>query len=194
MVALRQTTTGRLTTDEFLVWDSGDRSGRRWQLRDGVPEAMAPATEAHGAILSELSRLIGNHLLAAGDRCRVITEPGVVPRVRAANNFRVPDLAVTCAPPSRERMIAEPVLLIEILSPSNTDETWDNVWAYTTIPSVTEILVLSSTAIRAELLRRGPDGSWPEQATELNGRDSIRLVSIDLELPLASAYRTTAVG
>ncbi|HSU04547.1 MAG TPA: Uma2 family endonuclease [Acetobacteraceae bacterium] len=194
MVALRKQAIDRLTVAEFLVWDSGDRSGRRWQLRDGAPEAMAPATEAHGAILSELGALIRNHLLAAGDRCRVITEPGVVPRVRAANNFRIPDLAVTCAPPSRERMIAEPVLLIEILSPSNTDETWDNVWAYTTIPSVTEILVLSSTAIRAELLRRGTDGSWPEQATELAGPDPLHLASIGLELPLASAYRTTTLA
>ncbi|HEX5326664.1 MAG TPA: Uma2 family endonuclease [Acetobacteraceae bacterium] len=84
MVALRKRATDRLTTDEFLAWDSGDRSGRRWQLRDGVPEAMAPPTQAHGAIQSELSRLIGNHLLAAGDKCRVIGAPGVVPRVRAA--------------------------------------------------------------------------------------------------------------
>ena len=147
MVALRKRVSDRLTTAEFLVWDSGDRSGRRWQLRDGTPEAMAPATEAHGAIQSELAALIRNHLLASGDRCRVITEPGIVPRVRAAENVRIPDLAVTCSRPGGDRLLAEPVLVIEILSPSNAEETWENVWAYTTIPSVTEILVVSSTAI-----------------------------------------------
>ena len=49
---------------------------------------------------------------------------------------------------------SDPVLLVEILSPSNRAETWTNVWAYTTIPSVREILVLHSLRIRAELLRR----------------------------------------
>lgn len=190
MVALRKRATDRLTTDEFIAWDSGDRSGRRWQLRDGVPEAMAPTTQAHGAIQAELGALIRNHLLAAGDRCRVISAPGVVPRVRAADNVRIPDLGVTCSPADRGRFMDQPVLLIEILSPSNTEQTWENVWAYTTIPSVTEILVISSTSVAAELLRRNSDGSWPEQTTELGDGEMLRLTSIGFELALSAAYRT----
>jgi Uma2 family endonuclease len=194
MVALRKRLTDRLTAAEFLVWDSGDRSGRRWQLRDGVPEAMAPTTRPHGAIQSELARLIGNHVLAAGDRCHVISEPGITPRVRSAENVRIPDLAVTCTPPSAERLVSEPVLVIEILSPSNAEETWENVWAYTTIPSVTEILVISSTAIEAELLRREPDGSWPPAATLIGLGDMLQLDSIAMSLPLSAPYRTSGVG
>jgi hypothetical protein len=34
-----------------------------------------------------------------------------------------------------ESALTDPVLLIEILSPSNQAETWANVWAYATIPS-----------------------------------------------------------
>ena len=34
------------------------------------------------------------------------------------------------------RALADPVLLVEILSPSNQAESRANVWAYTTIPSV----------------------------------------------------------
>lgn len=88
----------------------------------------------------------------------------------------------------------QPVLLIEILSPSNTEQTWENVWAYTTIPSVTEILVISSPAIAAELLRRNSDGSWPEQSTELGDGEMLRLTSIEFELALSSAYRTAIVA
>jgi len=193
MVALRKRVTDRLTTEEFLVWDSGDRSGRRWQLRDGVPEAMAPTTQGHGAIQNELGRLIGNHLLA-GDRCRVISNPGVVPRIRAAENVRIPDLGVTCAPPGPDRLMPDPVLLMDVLSPSNTEQTWENVWAYTTIPSLTEILVISSTAIAAELLRRNADGSWPAETTELGVGETLRLTSIGFEMPLEAAYRTSGVA
>jgi len=191
MVALRRRSSDHLSVAEFLAWDSGDRSGRRWQLCDGVPLAMAPATEPHGAIQAELGALIRNHLVAAGSRRRVIAEPGVVPRIRAADNFRIPDLAVTCAPPANERLLSEPV---EILSPSNADETWANVWAYTTMPSVTEIVVISSSEVAAQLLYRAADGSWPEQATRIGRGDELVLPSIGFRLPLIAAYRTTTLA
>jgi hypothetical protein len=116
----------RMTVAEFTAWDSRDRSGRLWQLRDGIPEAMAPASDAHGAIQGELGALIRNHLLAAGRPCRLLVNPGVTPRVRARDNVRIPDLAVTCALPGGGKAAPEPVLLIEILSPSNASETWNH--------------------------------------------------------------------
>lgn len=180
-----------MTVAEFLAWDSGDRSARLWQLRDGVPEAMAPASENHGAIQGELGGIIRNHLLAHRPDCRMIVTPGVVPHVRATINARVPDLAVTGQKARGARLIERPVLLIEVLSPSNADETWANVWTYTTIPSVLDILVISSTSLSAELLRRETDGSWPMEAAKLSAQDILNLTSIGLQLPLADAYRTT---
>jgi hypothetical protein len=53
--------------------------------------------------------------------------------------------------------------MVEILSPTNKTETWTNVWAYTTIPTVEEILILHSVRIRAELLRRDDQNQWPER-------------------------------
>jgi Uma2 family endonuclease len=183
-----------MTVDEFLVWDADDVTGRRWQLIDGEPVLMAPAAEPHGAIQNELGRLLANHLAERGSPCRVIAAPGIVPRVRANENFRVPDLGVTCAGPSREVMVSEPVLLIEILSPSNEAETRANVWAYTTIPSVREILLVRSTRIEAELLSRGQDGTWPQQATILRPRDVLALTSLEFVVPLALIYRTTGLS
>jgi Uma2 family endonuclease len=118
----------RMTVDEFLVWDADDLTGRRWQLMDGDAVLMAPAAEQHGAIQNELGRLLANHLAERAGPCRVIAAPGIVPRVRANENFRVLDLSVTCAPPSREVMVPDPVLLIEILSPGTEPETRANVW------------------------------------------------------------------
>jgi len=194
MVALRKPPPARMTLAEFFAWNSDEPSVRSWQLIDGEPVAMAPATEAHGALQSEINALLRNHLLVRGGRCRVITEPGIVPRVRSDRNCRVPDLGVTCAPPSSALMVAEPILLIEILSPSNEVETWANIWAYTTIPSVMEILIVSSTRVEAELLRRNSDGSWPETPERLGADTDIRLESIDFTVPLKDVYRTTALA
>jgi Uma2 family endonuclease len=64
----------QMSVDEFLAWAPG--AGERWQLVDGVPNAMAPASLTHGALQPEMARLMGHHLRASGSRCRVITAPG----------------------------------------------------------------------------------------------------------------------
>ena len=58
MVAMRKPAPARMSVDEFLAWDSGDRSGRLWQLVDGEPTAMAPGSQNHGALQGEIGRLI----------------------------------------------------------------------------------------------------------------------------------------
>ncbi len=181
---------GRMTVAEFLAWDSQD--GRLWQLVDGEPQAMAPASRTHGAIQSELARLIGNHLAEQNSQCSVVTAPGVVPRVRADWNVRIPDLSVTCSDyHTEEAVLGSPVLVIEILSPSNEAETWTNVWAYTSIPSVQEIVVIRTAMIAAELLRCQPDNTWPARAIPIGAEDELVLESIGLRLSLRSVYRTT---
>lgn len=182
-----------MTVAEFLVWDSGDRSGAMWQLRDGEPEMMAPASSYHGAIQARLAHLLTAHLDTRGGDCRAVVAPGIIPRVRSAENCLIPDVAVTCEPPARAATLAEPVVLIEILSPSNERETRANVWAYTTIPSVSDILLLRSSDIGAELLRRQPDGSWPADPEKLGPDDELRLDSIGFAAPLRLAYRNTGV-
>jgi len=88
----------RMTVAEFLEWDSGDLSGALWQLRDGEPKMMAPASDRHGSIQSELTHLITAHLRAGGSQCRVVTAPGVIPARRSEENCLVPDLGVTGTP------------------------------------------------------------------------------------------------
>jgi Uma2 family endonuclease len=194
MAAMRGRLPTRMTVDEFLVWDSEDTTGRRWQLIDGEPVLMAPAADIHARIQAELIRLLGNHLLAAGSPCSVVGAPGIVPRVRANENFRVPDLGVTCAPPSGEVMVPEPILLVEILSPSNEAKTWSNIWAYTTIPSVQEILAVRSTRMEVELLRRGADGNWPASPVIVRPPDALGLSSIGFETAVADLYRTAGLS
>jgi Uma2 family endonuclease len=101
---------------------------------------------------------------------------------------------VTCSGyESEEATLTDPVMVVEILSPSNAAETWTNIWAYTSIPSVREILVLHTVSIAADLLRRGKDGTWPEVPEHLVAGDLV-LESIALTVPLAALYRTTRLA
>lgn len=178
----------RMTADEFLAW-AGDE---RYELVDGHVRAMSPPSEAHGTIQITLGSLLRAHLRTHRPGCRVVGESAVVPRLRSDMNVRVPDLGVTCAP----RMpgataIPEPLLVVEILSPSNERDTWENVRAYATIPSVQEILLVQSTRVEAHVLRRGRDGQWPERPETISGSEMLRLESVGFSAALTQLYLDT---
>jgi Uma2 family endonuclease len=84
-----------------------------------------------------------------------------------------------------------PVFLLEILSPTNEQDTRDNVWAYMTIPSVRQILLVDSTAVRGEMLRRGDDGAWPEEPVLLGPDDAITIDAIGFSCPLRELFART---
>lgn len=180
-----------LTVERFLDWCQDD--GQRWQLIDGEPAAMPLCPIVHGLLHAEASARLANHLLARGSLGVAVAFPGVVPHVRAERNLRIADIGVTFAPAEPDAIaIPAPVLLVEILSPGNARDSWANVWAYTTIPSVQEILVLHTKEIRAELLRRQPDGIWPANTLEITEGELV-LDSLGFAAPVAALYRTAGI-
>ncbi len=181
-----------MTLRDFLAWEEPHEA--RWELVEGQPMAMAPATRTHAAIQAEVGRLISNALVEKGSPCSVLTNPGVVPRVRSDANFRVPDLGVVCGGYEAEELyVAEPILLIEVLSPGNESRTRSNVWTYTTIPSVKEIAIFRTETIGVELLRRGEDGNWPAAAEVVEAGELV-FQSIGVQFPLEAVYRTTRLA
>ncbi len=105
----------------------------------------------------------------------------------------MPDLGITCVPPTGAHLMEHPLVLFEILSPSNVSKTRANVRAYRTIRSVAEIVVLHTTMIAAEVLRRTPDGGWPDRPDYVTAEDALRLDSIGFAAPLRDVYRTTSL-
>jgi len=172
----------RMTLAEFLEWDEG--TDRRYELLDGVPVMMAPSLEAHG----ELAVALGAEIRArVKPPCRVISEAGIVIPDRA-DTYYVADLAVTCAPrePGR-RMVREPVLVVEVLSPSTSQvDRWRKVADYRTLPSVREILVFFSDERRVEVQRRTTDG-W--RVEDLIGKAEVSLSCCNSATPLDVIYR-----
>ncbi len=183
-----------ITVDEFLA-RSGDGTGTIYELVDGMLRAQDAASDGHGTIQANLSRLIGNHLVAVRPHCRVVANPGIRPHLHAQWNHRIPELGVTCtAHRASVHATPDPVLLIEILSPSNAADTWSNIPLYATLPSVTEIVIVDSTKVSVEVLRRLADGSWPKDPATLATGAALRFVSIGLDVPIAEIYRGTDLG
>ena len=120
----------------------------------------------------------------------------MIPHVQSDTNIRIPDLAVTCSgygdrgggPHGSRAPDRDP-------SPGNARaETWANVWAYTTIPSVQEILVVRTASIGAELLRREPDGTWPKRPALIEDGALALSKASDIRVTLPAIYRTTRLA
>jgi Uma2 family endonuclease len=176
----------RWTVEEFLAWDDG--TDRRYELVSGQIVAMAPPSEAHAAIVSNLTIRIGTQLRPP---CRVLGEFGVrLPR--RDDSFYQFDLAVTCAPvdPAR-RYIAEPEMIVEVLSPSTAlHDRGRKLDHYRQLPSLKEILLVASEERRVQHWRRdGP--RWV--VDDLIGDADLRLATIADPIPLGAIYEGSGV-
>ena len=168
------------TLDEFLAFDDG--TDTRYELFDGQIFAMAPATDVHGALVARLVVRLGAGLRPP---CEVVIEAGIVPPERADSYYEA-DLAVTCTGLTGQQFILDPVLIVEVLSPSTATTDRDRKLPdYRTIPSLQDILVVSSTEPRIEHFRRERDG-W--KIHDLRGEGTVRLQALDITLDLAELY------
>ncbi len=179
----------RMSLDAFLDWDDG--TDARHELLDGIVHLMAPPGVAHAAIVTNLAIDIGSHAERTTP-CRLLSGAGVRLPHRA-DSFYVPDLVLTCMPVEPGHQYAkDPALIVEVLSPSTAE--WDRdvkLPDYQAIPSVREILIVSTRARRVELWQRRDEG-WIGLNVITNG--TVHLGSVDLTLPLDQVYRNTTVG
>lgn len=181
----------RMSLGEFLDWP-GDGRAKHYQLIDGEVRPMPVTDVAHGMVQANVAFAIWDAVPAAGATYRGAINAAIVPSLRSDANLRVADIAYfTGVAAAGQIAVTEPVLLVEILSQVNEAETREAVRAYTTIPSVQEILVVRSTRIAAEVLRRGADGGWPNAPEEVGPGGTIRLDSIGLACAIGDFYDGT---
>jgi len=173
-----------MTIDEFLHWEDG--TDTRYELLAGFVVAMAPPAARHSLLATALGGEIRS-ALRARPPCRVYGEAGIV-RPDRSDTCYVADLAVTCQPLRvDDRLIRDPILIVEILSPSTAAfDRQTKVADYRRIPSVQEILLIDSESVFAEVLRR--DGErWITEIVQGPGA-ILSLAAVPLNIPMAELY------
>jgi Uma2 family endonuclease len=179
----------RMTVDEFLAWDGGGHQGRL-ELVAGRVRTTPTASATQALIQGNLIYLVGAHIRAKGLPDRVGFRAPVVPRLSACYHLRTPDLVVTRSTDPIMKLFPEPLLVAEVRSEENEPTIRESFWAYTTIPSVKEILIVDAEVVRAEIYRVGSDGFWVGPViVEAGG--TIRLDSLDASFPIAEVYAGT---
>src|SRR4051794_12908800 len=105
-----------MSLDEFLAWER--EQPERYEYARGVVTMMTGGSAAHVTIALNLAIALRQALRGTG--CRPF---GSDMKVIANGAARYPDLSVTCRPiGDRDDHIPNPVLVIEVLSPSTERE------------------------------------------------------------------------
>jgi Uma2 family endonuclease len=169
------------TLEEFLAFDDGTDTS--YQLFEGRIVAMNPPLRGHAGLVGRLIRTIGDQL---GPPCEVYPEAGIIPANRR-NSWYKADLIVTCTPGNyKDPFIAEPVLVVEVLSPTTSATDFRRKLPdYQQIPSMRDILLVSSVERLLRHWRREPDG-WVEDAHR--GSATVRLSGLPVGTAMADLY------
>ncbi|TQV62101.1 MAG: Uma2 family endonuclease [Halothiobacillaceae bacterium] len=172
------------TADDFLKWESTQDT--KHEFADGIAYAMAGAGEKHVTISGNVFAALRNHV--RGTPCRSYIADMKL-RVDKADAFFYPDVFVTCSEQDakREDHKADPVLVIEVLSPSTAAYDRGLKFAnYRQLPALMEYVLIDPERVSVEVFRRDASGHWvlypygPDEAVEL--------ASVGMSLPIATVY------
>jgi len=172
-----------MTVEEFLTWHDDNR--RRWELVDGALRAMVIPTSAHSELAGNVAAVLGSQLHPP---FRFGTEAGLVLPDRDEILY-VADFLITRVPRSMgERLFPDPILVGEILAPGT--EVYDRQTKlpdYMSLPSVREIVYLSSSAVEAEVWQAADDDWRHERYSGANA--VLALTSVPVHFSLAEVYK-----
>ena len=169
-----------VTVAEFLRFDG--ESDRRYQLFGGAIVMMAPPSPTHGALASSVSRLVGNQLRRP---CRTLSEAGIV-LPWSDTSFYVADVAVTCSPIMGQSWCPDPVVIVEVLSPSTeAEDRGVKLPAYRRLTSVRDILLVGSDRVAVEHYVR-QDGQWV--IADFGPGETVRLTALPVEIAIDELY------
>jgi len=174
-----------VTLEEFQAMDFGDR---RAELIAGVV-VVAPGfpPSRHGQLVALLGVCLSRAIDESGANCAV--EVGTGLDIRLETDFSLgPDLMVRCDGDADTP--GEPVLVAEVLSPSNTAaEMMQKLRAYQAVETITDILVLMQDRAYAEHWSRRPGEPWAAPERLVDADAVLRVARLDAAIPLSAVYR-----
>ncbi len=172
-----------MSLDEFLAWEREQPDRHEY---DGmVITMMTGGSLDHSTIASNLRTALSNKLRGTG--CMAFRGDA---KVIANGAVRYPDLSVTCSPViGRDDIVPEPVLIIEVLSPSTERvDRGRKKLDYFATPSVRQYAIVEQDERLIDLYTR-TDAGWINEVVA--GDAVLNLLSIAVELSLDTIYEDT---
>jgi Uma2 family endonuclease len=189
----------RMTVAAFLDWAAGRPEGERWELVDGEPvpvrgpalaHAMAAETVVHARVKRRIDHALGAALAQGGHACEVFVS-GPKVQIDAGSAFE-PDVVVSCAEVPDGLLVPEPLIVVEVLSPSARDKDLTvKLAGYAALPSVAHYLLVDTRRRLVVHHHRAPGEQ--ELRTRVARSGTLRLDPPGLDLDLDAIYAGSGV-
>ncbi len=175
-----------MTREAFLDW-AACQDGR-FEFDGFGPVGMVGSTISHARIAQKIWRTIDRQLVGTG--CEAFIRDGAVATVGDA--LRFPDVTVTCSPVAgRDRVVAAPVLVFEVLSPSTErNDKIVKLEEYRAVRSMVTYVIVEQDYVGLTVFRRWEGDQWVARA--LSEGQVLRIDQPALTLPLAEIYAGVA--
>jgi Uma2 family endonuclease len=172
----------RMRVAEYREWAATRPDDERWELIDGVPMMMSPAKGRHQRIVTNLVKRLDD--LAERRGCGAY--PGLAILSEAMDDYApIPDVVVQCGAPPEDGYTSDPLLVVEVLSPSTLVlDRGRKTEFYQTVPSLAVLMLVHQDEARVEVWRRAPD--WTVQFAGPGA--SIDLPELGGALAVAESY------
>ena len=175
----------RMSLDEFTDWAlTQDRKYEYYKGEIYDVYAMAGAKADHNVIA--LNVFAALHGLLKARQCQAFIADMMV-RVEADNVGYYPDVMVTCSPEdrAREKFKTDPVLIVEVLSPSTAAYDLGNKFAsYRLIPTLQHFVFIDPESRRIDHFQREGD-RW---VLLPSGVDHLELPALDCRIATADVF------
>lgn len=146
------------SAEDYLAWEAAQ--AERHEYLNGKVFNMAGAEDRHVTATLNVAMALRQHF--TGSPCRVYLQDMKV-QAEAGNAFFYPDVLVTCSAADRQSPLVkrEPLLLVEVLSPSTAAYVRGEKFAhYRSIASLAEYVLIDLDSRRVDVYRKGADGLW----------------------------------
>jgi Uma2 family endonuclease len=176
--------TPRMSVEDYLAWEATQLE--RHDFVDGEVYAMAGAEDRHVTASMNVAFTLRQHL--AGTPCRTFMADMKL-RPAEGNDFFYPDVLVTCSEADRQSPLIkrEPVLVVEVLSPSTAAYDRGEKFArYRRIATLKEVVFIDLDSRRVDVMRRGADGLFVLHPFERD--EDVRLDSVTLTMTSAQIF------
>ena len=172
----------RLSVQDYLAGEDGGEV--RHEYIDGQVYAMTGASDRHGLITGNIFAVLRPRLRGTPYQL-FANDMKVRLNISQQDIFYYPDLLLSCDPTDRETYYrSKPCLLVEVLSDSTARlDRREKLFAYQTIPSLQEYLLVAQDRREVQIFRRG--NGW---APEICQAGQIRLACLGIDLPMDLIY------
>ena len=174
------------TVEEFLEWERAQPD--KYEFLDGVIRMMVGGTSDHYTIVGNVFAALRAQL--RGGPCRAYME-GM--KVDIGTGVAYPDVVATCSEvgPKKDE-VPEPVLIVEVLSPSTESLDRGAKWlGYQTVASLRQYVLVSQDERQVELFQRRADG-WAY--TVIKGEEAALTFAVgEARMTMVEIYEDTSL-